>query len=124
MKKIISLICVLALVAGCEEKNTITSDGKLVEVISPNSICYEGMEYVKFGAGNSAWGSLKFNNSGKPVSCTVNTDIGAQEGCYQNVVYVRFAHDKLSWGSVKFNSQGNIVTCGRAVPQPLAPKLQ
>ncbi len=36
----------------------------------PNEICYKGVTYVIFGAGNQAVGSVEMNEYGRVVTCT------------------------------------------------------
>lgn len=124
MKKIISLICVLAFVAGCADKNIRTSDGKMIEKLDPDVMCYEGVKYAKFSIGEMSWGGAQMTPDNKAATCEANDNPNVNEGCYKGVVYVKFGLGKMAWGSAKYNKEGNVVTCGRAVPQPLAPTLQ
>lgn len=74
MKKIMSIFAVsfLTLLAGCEPSEKVkTAEGKLVQQIekSVEEVCYQGIVYVRFSAGNSTWGSVKMNKDSKTVQC-------------------------------------------------------
>ena len=122
MKKIIAALCFLALTAGCADKNIATSDGKMIEQLNPDVMCYEGVKYAKFSIGELAWGGAQMTPDNKAATCETNDNPSGDEGCYKGVVYVKFSVGKLSWGSAKYNKEGNVVTCGAEVNKlPVAP---
>lgn len=117
MKKITAMLCVLALVAGCADKNIKTSDGKMATKLdeSPDVICHDNVKYVKFGFAQSSWGGVQMGNDNKPLTCDKNDDASVDEGCYNGVVYVKFGFAQSAWGGTKYNKDGTVVMCGAGI---------
>lgn len=86
MKKMIKLLLVFGisvnLIACSKAEYVYTDNGVKVQdygtsLNHPSSafanssyeICYDGIVYVMFSSGNSAWGSVKFDQDSKVVKC-------------------------------------------------------
>lgn len=73
MKKLVALLIAAVLVTGCGPRAPlpVSSQGyRVSEATNGYDVCYDGIVYVQFSAGNASWGSVKFDkNTKQPVTC-------------------------------------------------------
>jgi hypothetical protein len=121
MKKYLNILflATLTLIVGCQKGPMVqTSEGKTISQANRfvTEICYDNLQYVNFGSGESNWGGVKFDQNNKVIMCNTNNKPSyVSEVCYKGVVYIKFGSGESNWGSAKFGKDSKILLCGEGI---------